>query len=419
MTIWAPSDDGYQDLTSHDTFMNGAPHNTFKRLRDEDPCHWTEWSGGKGFWSITRHADITELNKQPQIFSSARGIRMEDQSEEEYMARRTFQEIDPPDHTQFRMKVAAAFSKPSVAKYTDQIREICNTLLDNVLPMGEFDATKDIARQLPMQLLGQVAGLPASDLEWLVSKGDELISNTDPEYTDHVLDKMETDEYRMLPFNSPAGAELYDYARELMARKDREDDHSGLLSLVYAPDKDGNRIPEREFLNFFALLVAAGNDTTRYSIAASIHALANQPGLLEDMKAGDEDFWNLAPNELIRWASPTMHFRRTALQNYELHGKTIKEGDKVLLWFVSGNRDDRAFDDPFRLNLTRNPNRHMAFGQGGPHVCLGMWLARLEVKVLFEEFAKRVQKIEMNGEPEWLRSNFIGGLKRVPVKVTI
>ena len=426
MTTWFPYDDGRDgrwddgqvDLSSHDSFIYGVPHNTFRRLRDEAPCHWTDWAGGEGFWSITRHEDITALNRQASIFSSARGIRMEDQSYEEYLARRTFQELDPPDHTAFRMKVTRAFSKQMIAKYEAQITRICRTLLDKVLPMGEFDATAEIARELPMQMLGQIAGLPEEDLPWLVEKGDQLISNTDPDYTDHVLDKMTTDAYRMMPFNSPAGAELWDYAKDFMEKSTTRGETEGLLHIVAAPDKNGHVMPDHEFRNFFCLLVAAGNDTTRYSIAAGLHALANQEGLLEELRTGGEDIWETAADEIIRWASPTMYFRRTAMQDYELHGKSIKEGDKVLYWFVSANRDERVFEQPFRLNLRRKPNRHMAFGQGGPHVCLGMWLARLEIKILFAEVAKTLKSIEQTGDIEFLRSNFISGIKKLPVRIT-
>jgi len=220
-----------------------------------------------------------------------------------------------------------------------------------------------------------------------------------------------------MPFRSPAGAELYDYAEKLMAEKNRRGDTSGVLHLILQPDAHGDVISETEFRNFFCLLVAAGNDTTRYSIAASLHALANRPALLAELKAAGPEMWETAPDELIRWASPTMHFRRTATRDFEMHGKRVRAGDKVLLWFVSGNRDEAAFANPFEIDLRRTPNRHLAFGQGGPHVCLGMWLARLEVKVLMQEFVKRVAAIEQTGPHEYLRSNFIGGIKRLPVRI--
>jgi cytochrome P450 len=417
MTVWHPDDDGHADLTSHDAFVNGAPQNTFARLRRDDPLHWTEWDAGLPFWSVTRHADILALNGQPDLLSSARGIRMEDQSYDEYLARRTFQETDAPDHMMTRIKVAKAFSKPVVAAFEDQIRLICVDILDNVLPRGTFDATKDIARQLPMRMLGRIIGTPDEDLPWLVEKGDALIANTDPDFTAHVLDRMTTDEFRMMPFNSPAGADLYVYARDLMARKAASGDTSGVLHMILQPGPDGSVISDTEFRNFFCLVVAAGNDTTRYSIAAGIQALAHQPELLGQLQSGA--VWDTMADEVIRWATPALYFRRTATRDFEMHGKTVRAGDKVLYWFASGNRDDSAFTEPFLVNFARTPNRHLSFGQGGPHVCLGMWLARLEVRVLFEELAKRIKRIEPAGNHKFLRSNFVGGIKELPVTVTM
>jgi cytochrome P450 len=415
MTVWTPTDDGYADLSSHDTFEQGAPHNTFKRLRDEDPVSWTEYEGGENYWSVTRQADILEMNRNTAVFSSARGIRMEDQSYEEYLARRTFQETDAPEHMKTRIKVAKAFSKPVIAQFEQEIGTLCDEILDEALSEDSFDATKTIARELPMRMLGRILGLPEKDLPWLVEKGDALIANTDPDFTDHVLDKMQTDEFRMMPFNSPAGAELYLFAKDLMAQKEAAGDTEGVLHMILQPDKDGNTISQEEFRNFFCLLVAAGNDTTRYSIAAGIQAMCHQPELLGQMQTGD--IWATAPDEIIRWATPALYFRRTAAQDYEAHGKTIREGDKVLFWWSSGNRDERAFDAPMRVNLARENNRHVSFGQGGPHVCLGMWLARLEVRVLFQKLAKRISHIEADGEHKFLRSNFVGGIKSLPVRI--
>ena len=415
MTVWTPTDDGFADLSSHDTFEQGAPHNTFKRLRDEDPVSWTDYADGENYWSITRHADMMEMNRNTSVFSSARGIRMEDQSYEEYLARRTFQETDAPEHMRTRIKVAKAFSKPVIAKFDEEIGLLCDEILEEALSVDSFDATKTIARELPMRMLGRILGLPEKDLPWLVEKGDALIANTDPDFTDHVLDKMKTDEFRMMPFNSPAGAELFLYAKDLMKQKEAAGDTEGVLHMILQPDKDGNTITEEEFRNFFCLLVAAGNDTTRYSIAAGIQAMCHQPELLAQMQTGD--IWSTAPDEIIRWATPALYFRRTAMQDYEAHGKTIREGDKVLFWWSSGNRDETAFDDPMRVNLLRENNRHVSFGQGCPHVCLGMLLARLEVRVLFQKLAKRLSHIEADGEHKFLRYNFVGGIKSLPVRI--
>ena len=416
MTVWTPTDDGHADLTSHDAFVDGPPHNTFARLRSDDPVSWTDYADGQGFWSITRYGDIVEMNRNFKVFSSAHGIRMEDQTHAEYLARRTFQETDPPEHMKVRIKVARAFSKAVVDEFEDDIRVLSVEILDKALSRGRFDATHEIARQLPMRMLGRILGTPDEDLPWLVEKGDALIANTDPEFTDHVLDRLDTDAYRMMPFNSPAGAELYDYARDLMAAKNAAGDTGGVLHLILQPDADGTTITEEEFRNFFCLLVAAGNDTTRYSIAAGMQAMAHQPELLDQMKTGGA-VWDTAPDEIIRWATPALYFRRTATQDIEVHGNMLRAGDKVLYWFASANRDEAQFDAPLRVNLRRSPNKHLAFGHGGPHLCLGMWLARLEVRVLFEELAKRIKKIEPDGPQRFVRSNFVGGIKSLPVSV--
>lgn len=432
MTLWTPTDDGHADLSSHDSFVHGAPHATFTRLRREDPLAWCAYPAGQGFWSVTRHADILALNRETATLSSAHGIRMEDQTEEEVAARRTFQETDPPQHSRTRMLLARAFAKPTVALFEDAIQTLCQEILDAALPHDgfgksgesgechEFDAVEHIARQLPMRMLGRIIGTPDEDLEWLVEKGDALIANTDSDFTDHVLDRADTEAYRLMPFRSPAGAELYDYAQRLMDRKRAAGDSSGVLHLITQPDADGHVISDVEFRNFFCLLVAAGNDTTRYAIAAALHAMAHRPALLQQLRdAVDQPshpIWETAPDEFIRWASPAMYFRRTAMRDFELHGKTVRRGDKVLLWFVSGNRDEQAFEQPFEVNLLRQPNRHLSFGQGGPHVCLGMWLAKLELRVLLQALARRVRAIEPAGPHAFLRSNFVGGIKRLPLR---
>jgi len=420
LSAWHPPDDGDAPLHDHDSFVNGVPHNTFARMRRDAPVAWCDGDAKqnmRGFWSLTRYDDIMQYNRDFALLSSAQGIRMEDQTREEYLARRTFQETDPPEHTRTRMRVAKAFSRPVIAGFENTVRGLCDDILTRALGLGEFDAVAEIARQLPMRMLGRILGAPDDDLDWLVRKGDELIANTDPEYSAHLPDKDDTEAYRLMPFRSPAGAELWEYANTLVENQQQRGD-DGVLRLILRPDENGETITPVEFRNFFCLLVAAGNDTTRYSIAAAIHALANDPKLLQQLQTGGDAIWQTAPDEFIRWASPTLHFRRTATRDFRLHGKRIRAGDKVVLWFVSGNRDDAHFDRPFVIDPARHPNRHMAFGQGGPHICLGIWLARLEVRVLLQELAKRVESIQQTAAHAYLRSNFVTGIKRLPVTVT-
>ncbi len=336
---------------------------------------------------------------------------MEDQTYEEYLARRTFQETDAPEHMATRIKVAKAFSKPVVALFEQRSATSASIFWTTRCRSGTFDATKEIARQLPMRMLGRIIGTPDEDLPWLVEKGDALIANTDPDFTTHVLDKMTTDEFRMMPFNSPAGAELFVYAKDLMARKAAAGDTSGVLHLILQPGPDGSVMPEHEFRNFFCLLVAAGNDTTRYSIAAGIQALcasARTAGA-SCSRARSGTRWRTRSS-----AGPRLHSISAAPRRAisTMHGKTVKRGRQgAVLVCQRQSRRDAPLTDPFRVDLARTPNRHLAFGQGGPHVCLGMWLARLEVRVLFEELAKRISRIEPAGEQKFLRSNFVGGIK--------
>ncbi|MDA7598486.1 cytochrome P450 [Alphaproteobacteria bacterium] len=411
----APIDDGFLDIADHDSYIGGVPHESFARLRRDDPVHWTEERDGRGFWSLTRHADIMFANQKSAIFSSAQGIRIEDQTYEEYLARRTFQETDPPEHRLTRRMVNPAFSQKAIAVYEEMIKDLAETIVDKALESPEFDAVEMIAKQLPMLMLGRILGLPEEDLEWLVTKGDALIGNTDPEFTDLVVDKMDSEAYRFMPFRSPAGVELYDYAEQIL-RGDKPVDGDGVLARVLAANQSDGVMEDRDFKNFFCLLMAAGNDTTRYSIAMALYQLTANSALLGQLKTGD--YWKTAPDEFIRFASPTMHFRRTATSDIELGGKLIKAGDKVVLWFVSGNRDETIFANPNEIMLGRDPNPHVAFGQGGPHFCLGIWLARLEVKVILQVLASRLSSIEAIAEPTWTRSNFICGVKHLQVRAS-
>ena len=404
-------DNGFLNLLDHDSFASGVPHNTFARMRKEDPVCWTEGDAvTKGFWSLTRYADISLANKENLIFSSAQGIRLEDQTHEEYMARRTFQETDAPEHATTRRKVNPSFAKPAMMEFDALIRELASDIVDTALENSEFDAVTAIAKQLPMLMLGRILGVPDDDLPWLIEKGDALIGNSDPDFTDHVVDKMDTSAFRMMPFRSPAGLELYEYADDLLQNR-RTVANTGILAKMML---DENGLDALEFKNFFCLLVAAGNDTTRYSIAQALYLLARDPSLVKQLQTNE--YWDTCADEFIRLAAPTMHFRRTATEDYELHGKTIRKGDKVLLWFVSGSRDDEVFDNPHEVQLGRKPNRHQSFGQGGPHVCLGMHLARMEVRIVLEELVKRIETLEMLDEPTWTRSNFICGVKQLNVR---
>ena len=412
----APSTDEHANITDPDAYVSGVPHATFKRLRDHDPVSWWDEPDGRGFWAVTRYHDILEVSRRPHVFSSARGIRLEDMKPDELEARKTMMELDPPEHTSYRRMVQAPFSNREVASYEESLRLMARAVIGEVQGMERFDFVELLARQVPMRMLGKLLGVPDEDGPWLVRRGDALIGNADPEFTEHVVDKTNTDAYRLLPFRSPVSLELFEYAAE-QARLRRDAPRDDVISRLLQPKRDAEPLSELEFKNFFTLLVAAGNDTTRYTMAAGMDALLEHPAQLELLRAKPE-LLPSATEEILRWGTVTMNFRRTVTEDVVLNERQLRAGDKLLLYYISGNFDERAFDDPFAFDITRNPNDHLAFGLKSPHKCLGEHLARLEIQVLFEELLPKLSSIELDGAPERLRSDFISGIKHLPVKVS-
>ena len=406
------------DITSHDTFVEGVPHETFEWLRANDPVHWTEESdGGRGFWSVTRYDDVLSVSRNSEVYSSRLGIRLEDMDDEETEARRTLMEMDAPEHTQLRRLVSRPFSPKSVAEYEDAVREIAVEILEKLRGQTEFDFVQAISRELPMRMLGRLLGLPNDDLDWLVQRGDALIGNSDPEFTDYVVDKVDTSAYAKLPFRSPVSLELFEYAAQALEDR-RITPTMDILSKLLEPTVDGESLDDLALKNFFTLMVAAGNDTTRYSITHALTEMSERPEIWAAIPTMETPEVKTLVDELLRRSSVTMHFRRTVMQDTELGGKQLKKGDKVVMWFISANYDENHWGNPFEFDFRRSPNQHVSFGLQSPHLCLGAHLARLEMRVIFEEMAKRWTKVEVNGKTERFRSNFISGIKYLPVKVT-
>lgn len=406
----------HADITDPDVYVQGVPHATFKRLRDEDPVSWWEEKDGRGFWAVTRYHDILEVSKNPKVFSSAKGIRLEDMQADELEARKTMMELDPPEHTTYRRMVQPPFARREVESYEQALRIMAREVIAEVKGQEQFDFVDLLARQLPMRMLGKLLGVPDEDGPWLVELGDALIGNTDPEMTDYPVDKVDTEAYRLMPFRSPVSLELFKYAEE-QAKLRREAPRDDVISMLLRPNREGELLSEDEFKNFFTLLVSAGNDTTRYTMAAGMLAFLENPEELDLLREHPE-LIDSAVEEMLRWGSVTMHFRRTVTQDTELGGRRIKAGDKVVIWYISGDYDEREFARPFTFDIKRTPNNHVAFGLKSPHKCLGEHLARLEIKVLFEEFLPRLSDIRLNGSVDRLRSNFISGIKRLPIKVS-
>jgi cytochrome P450 len=404
------------DITDPDVYVQGVPHATFKRLRDTDPVSWWDETDGAGFWAVTRYNDILEVSRNPQIFSSKKGIRIEDMQPDELEARKTVMEMDPPEHTAYRRMVQPPFSAREVASYEMGIRLLARGVIDEIGGQTEFDFVELLARQLPMRMLGKMLGTPDQDGPMLVKKGDALLGNDDPEFTDTPVSLVNTDQYRLLPFRSPVSLELFAYAEE-QARIRRDNPTDDVISRLLQPKRDGEPLSEMEFKNFFTLLIAAGTDTTRYTMTAGIMALLEHPEQLAELRE-NPSLMDDAVEEILRWGTVTMHFRRTALQDTTLANRKIKAGDKVLIWYIAGDYDERQFKNPYTFNIKRSPNEHLAFGLKSPHKCLGEHLARIEVKILLEELLPKLSSMALNGTPERLRSNFISGIKHLPLKVS-
>ena len=410
--------DAHADITSHDTYVDGVPHATFARLRREDPVSWWDEADGSGFWAVTRYDDLLEVSKEHQRFTVTRGIRLEEMADDEMTSRRTMMEMDPPEHTRYRRLVSKPFSRREVYAYEHAIRMLARLVIDEARETAgtTFDFVEAIAKQLPMRMLGRLLGVPDDDGPWLVERGDALLGNTDPDFTSHPIDLVDTDQFRLVPFRSPAGIDLFTYAEE-QARRRREQPTDDVISDLLAPMVDGDHLTDQEFDNFFTLLVAAGNDTTRYTMTQGILALIEHPDQMAALADGSADM-DTAVEEILRWGTVTMHFRRTAVGDTELAGRSIRAGDKVVIWFISADFDDAQFEDPYRFDIRRHPNEHVAFGRLSPHLCLGAQLARMELKVLYEELLPRLADLRVDGPIERLRSNFISGIKRLPVRVT-
>jgi cytochrome P450 len=409
---------GAVDLNDLDMWALGVPYDEFARLRREVPVAWfDEAPPNSGFWSVHRYDDIVTASRDVATFSSARGISFEEPTDADMAARRTIIDTDPPDHTKLRKIVSGSFSQRAVAVYQHFVEGLTEEVLDTGLSEGEFDFVDAVAKDVPIRVLARIMGLPAADLDQFIDLGDRLIANTDPDVTDVVWGRDDTDAFRRFPFRSPYGKQLWDLGRQVVAGRLRAPGDD-LLSTLLRAEVDGDRLSEVDLDNFFSILVVAGNETTRIAIAQGILAFCQHPEQWERLRA-DPGLLATAADEVLRWTCPTHFMRRTATADSGLGGAAVRAGDKVVLWYVSGNRDESEFAEPDVFDIGRVPNRHLSFGRGGPHLCLGVHLARLEVRVVLGALARRVERFELAGQPRRIRSNFTNGLRDLPVRVRL
>ena len=404
-------------LADLDLFADGAPWAVFDELRAEDPVHWNvEEAPNHGFWSVMAYRDIVEVLRDTDTYSSEIGaVSLEELDERQMEIRRSMLETDGERHRALRKLLQPEFTPRALADYETFLRGLTATTLDNALPQGEFDFVAEVAADFPIRVLAQMLDVPEADIPQLIKWGNRMVGNTDPEHADVLANSEESDQYRDLPFRSPAALEVFNYGFELAAKRKGGNGTDLVSKLVNQVPSDGIPLDDRDFRNFFLLLVIAGNETTRHTITHTMRNLMDNPQAVALLRE-NPGLIPWAVEEFLRYASPIYHFRRTARRDAVLGGKNIKAGDKVVVWFGSGNRDSTMFDDPYEFDVTRNPNEHMTFGRGGPHMCLGNSLARIEIQIMFEDLLSRPYDIEYNGEIEYLRSNLVHGIKRFPVK---
>jgi cholest-4-en-3-one 26-monooxygenase len=398
------------NLVDQDTYQRGgAPHEQFTWLREHAPVYWHA-NGGEpgwpGFWAVTRHADIGHVSRHPEIFSSTRRLALFGEIPEEQIVlqRLMMLNMDPPQHTRQRTFVNRGFTPRMIGRLAKHVREICDTLIDEVVPRGEADFVTDVAAPLPLQVICELVGAPAADRDRIFELSNKLVGADDPEFRSTPEEGME------------AAAEIYAFAHELAQRR-RAQPADDIVTRLLQPDDAGEVLSTDEFDLFFLLLTVAGNETTRNAASGGMLAFFEHPGQWQRLLA-EPGLVPTAAEEIVRWVSPVNLFRRTATRDTEIGGQAIAEGDKVVVFYASGNRDESVFATPQEFAIARDPNPHVGFGGGGPHFCLGRHLAALELRVLLQTLAERMPDIELDGEVSRLRSNFLNGIKHMPVRFT-
>ncbi|MQA24377.1 MAG: cytochrome P450 [Micromonosporaceae bacterium] len=407
-------------------YESGIPYDAFGRLRGEAPVSWQEepsvlgWPAGPGFWAVMRHDDVRHVSRTPADFSAFLGCtQLRDPEPEDLdFTRQMMLNMDPPQHNVLRKTVSKAFTPSKIRQFSDMIARRARLLVDEVIERGECDFALDVSDGLPLLTLAEIMGVPDSDRHLLFTWANRVIGYQDDEFGTADPNAGAAPAPKSKPVNPRSRAALTDmfqYAHDLAEHKRRHPADDLITTLVHA-EVDGRPLTDEEFEMFFFLLTVAGNDTSRSVIPAGVltftqhrdqwRRLVEQPQLMQD-----------AVEEVLRYCPPVIHFRRTATKDLKLRGQRIKEGDKVVVFYPSANRDPEVFAEPDRFDITRDARAHLSFGDG-PHVCLGAGFARLQLEHMFTEVLTRMPDLEVTGDVEHMRSNFISGIKRMPVRFT-
>jgi cytochrome P450 len=385
----------------------------FRKLRTERPISFHEelvfenFPQGPGYWALTTHEDVTFASRHPDLFISGQGSNIGDLPPDLNEMLGSMINMDSPRHTKLRLIVNKGFTPRMVARIEDYVHDIAREIVEDIRAKGAVDFVTEVAAPMPLRIICDMMGIPRSDSEFIFEQTNHLLGGLDPEYNESPADMLS------------GGWNMWSYAQELGEARRREPKDDLTTALVNA-EVEGQQLTAAEFGSFFVLLCTAGNETTRNAIAHGLLELTRHPDERAKLLADPENVMPTAVEEIVRWSTPVIHFRRTATEDVEFPSGNgaVKAGEKVVLWYNSANRDERFWDDPYRFDVTREPNDHVGFGGGGPHFCLGANLARREIRVMFEELFKVLPDIEADGEPSMLESFFIHGIKHLPASFT-
>jgi cholest-4-en-3-one 26-monooxygenase len=393
------------DLTDGRNFVAGVPHDWFAELRAEAPVYWHPEAAAPrgGFWAVTRYEDCVTVNRDWEHFSSARRTSLFNEMDDDQLAQQQLMMVnmDPTMHTRYRRLVNKGFTPKMVRDLEAQIVGYADGIIDAVCERGTADFVEEIAAELPLLVIAELLGVPQEDRRMVFDWSNRMIGSEDPEYQVEGFDSGE------------AAMQVYSYAEELATNR-RLAPRQDLISVLIDAEVEGEKLDQFELDLFFLLLIVAGNETTRNLMSGAMAAFFDHPEQWQKLR-DDRSLLPSAVEEMLRFVTPVMHFRRTATMDTVLGDQKIEEGDKVVFWHTSANRDDAAFDNPSAFDIARSPNNHIAFGGGGPHFCLGANLARMEIMVMFNRLLDRVPDIHPDGEMQRLQSNFINGTKHLPV----
>lgn len=389
------------------TWGQGVPHDQFDRLRREAPVHWHPEPGDTGFWAITRYADVKAVSHDWETFSSELGATFIPTQDEEAMAqlRLTILNMDPPKHHRYRRLVSRGFTPRMIGKLTEEIERRARAVVDAICEKGEVECVEEVAAQVPVQMICEMIGLEPELWPRMFELSNQLIgSRDDPDYQE-------------LPGGpEAAAAEIYALCDQVAADR-RVNPRDDIMTALVHAEVDGERLDDAELNLFFVTLVVAGNETTRNLINHSMLALIEHPDQAQRLR-DDPSLWDTAVEEMLRWGSSIHNFRRTATRDTEIRGVPIAAGEKVVMYYASANRDEEVFADPHTFDVGRTPNEHVAFGGGGVHYCLGASLARAEIRATMRQLVERLPDVELAGPVDRLHSDFVNGIKRMPIRFT-